>query len=214
VRLRLRDGEVDGAVVRRAAGTAALTPREQAVLEWLAARRDRAVTRDELLIEVFGMSPDARSRAVDVIARRLREKLEVDPERPEHVLTVFGTGYRFVESPAPALPPDPGFVGRKDEVERLATALSGPVTAVVVGPPGASARRGSSRGWSPGSPTRGGWTSPGRGRRGGCGRRWRGGGAPSSRSRGPSGWWGRWRRRPARWWCSTTRRARRTRWRR
>jgi tetratricopeptide (TPR) repeat protein len=141
VRLRLRDGEVDGAVVRRAAGTAALTPREQAVLEWLAARRDRAVTRDELLIEVFGMSPDARSRAVDVIARRLREKLEVDPERPEHVLTVFGTGYRFVESPAPALPPDPGFVGRKDEVERLATALSGPVTAVVVGPPGVGKTR-------------------------------------------------------------------------
>jgi DNA-binding response OmpR family regulator len=40
--------------------------------------------------------------------RRLRQKVEVDPNRPAHLLTVRGVGYRFVAAPAPAAGDDGG----------------------------------------------------------------------------------------------------------
>jgi DNA-binding response OmpR family regulator/predicted ATPase len=72
-----------------------LTSRERALLAYLAAHPSRDISRDELLAEVWGYSDQVVTRAIDITVRRLREKIEHDPARPVHLLTVFGTGYRF-----------------------------------------------------------------------------------------------------------------------
>lgn len=72
-----------------------LTTREAELLAWLVARPGRAVGRDELLREVWGYRSSAVTRTVDNTVLRLRAKIELDPARPRHVLTVHGTGYRF-----------------------------------------------------------------------------------------------------------------------
>jgi DNA-binding response OmpR family regulator len=72
-----------------------LRPKEYRLLALLAVNPGRAFTRRQLLDRVWGPGPAADSRTVDVHIRWLRSKLEVDPERPTHVVTVRGTGYRL-----------------------------------------------------------------------------------------------------------------------
>jgi len=76
-----------------------LSPREVQLIRHLAQRRDRAVTREELLRDVWGL--DARglaTRTIDMHVARLREKLGDDSEHPEVILTVRGRGYRWCGS--------------------------------------------------------------------------------------------------------------------
>ena len=54
------------------------------------------ITRDRLLDEVWGYERFPTTRTVDTHILRLRQKFEDDPERPAHILTVHGQGYRFV----------------------------------------------------------------------------------------------------------------------
>jgi DNA-binding response OmpR family regulator len=70
--------------------------KEFAVLRFLASRAGEAVTRDELLNEVWGYESYPVSRTVDNHIALLRAKLERDPATPVHLLTVHGIGYRFV----------------------------------------------------------------------------------------------------------------------
>jgi DNA-binding response OmpR family regulator/tetratricopeptide (TPR) repeat protein len=72
-----------------------LTAREADLLQYLAANPSRTISRDELLSQVWGYADTVVSRACDNTVRRLREKIEGDASRPDHVLTVHGTGYRF-----------------------------------------------------------------------------------------------------------------------
>lgn len=119
-----------------------LSPRELELLGYLVDHADVTVSRAELMERVWGYAATVASRAADTAVRRLREKIELDPERPDHVLTVFGEGYRFVHtSPeahrsAPLVDRDL-FVGRTAELDELTAALAGDGRAVgVVGPPG------------------------------------------------------------------------------
>ena len=60
------------------------------------ARHPRQVfTRDQLLDLVWGLSEYIDPSTVTVHVRRLREKIEVDPGNPAHIITVWGVGYRF-----------------------------------------------------------------------------------------------------------------------
>jgi predicted ATPase len=142
-----------GEAARADGGAAHLSRRELQLLGYLAAHPDRVIPREELLVEVFGIPADAVSRAADTTVRRLREKIERDPQRPDHLLTVYGEGYRFAPGTpfgAPA-PDDPEpFVGRDDEVRALIAALgeaASPRSAVarrillIRGPPGAGKTR-------------------------------------------------------------------------
>ncbi len=99
---RLADGDlvVDNArhVVTREGRPLALTGREFDLLRFLVAHPGTAFSRDDLLQQVWGWSIGDRS-TVTVHVRRLREKVERDPTRPERLLTVWGVGYRW-ESPA------------------------------------------------------------------------------------------------------------------
>jgi len=53
------------------------------------------LSRDRLLDEVWGYSAEVYSRTVDQHVATLRRKIESDPRRPRHVVTVHGLGYRF-----------------------------------------------------------------------------------------------------------------------
>lgn len=73
----------------------ALTSREYELLVFLVRNDDRALGRDEILREVWGWTVGDLS-TVTVHVRRLREKVEEDPQNPRHLLTEWGVGYRFV----------------------------------------------------------------------------------------------------------------------
>jgi phosphate regulon transcriptional regulator PhoB len=72
-----------------------LSTLEFRLLYYLAARPNRVFTRDQLLDAVWGTERFVTPRSVDVYVRRLREKVEPDPERPVFVKTIRGAGYLF-----------------------------------------------------------------------------------------------------------------------
>lgn len=79
-----------------------LSEREVELLRYLASHPQRAISRDELLANVWRISPDGLpTRTIDMHIVRLREKLRDDPARPRVLLTVRGKGYMFA-SHAPA----------------------------------------------------------------------------------------------------------------
>jgi DNA-binding response OmpR family regulator len=81
----------------------ALTRREFDLINFLAAHPGRTFTRAQLLRAVWESSAEWQSEAtVTEHVRRLRTKVERDPLRPEHLVTVKGTGYRFDLQPARA----------------------------------------------------------------------------------------------------------------
>jgi DNA-binding response OmpR family regulator len=79
---------------RRAGATLALTGREFDLLRFLVAHPGVAFSRDDLLQQVWGWSV-GDSSTVTVHVRRLREKIEPDPQRPVRLVTVWGVGYRW-----------------------------------------------------------------------------------------------------------------------
>ena len=63
---------------------------------WLLAQNPRQVfTRNQVLEQVWGISDYIDPSTVTVHIRRLREKIESDPSNPQHLLTVWGVGYKF-----------------------------------------------------------------------------------------------------------------------
>ncbi|MGH2464723.1 MAG: response regulator transcription factor [Candidatus Limnocylindrales bacterium] len=74
----------------------ALTPTESRLLYALAANLGNTVTTETLLARGWAETEDADPSYVWVTMRRLRQKVEPDPNRPTHLLTVRGVGYRLV----------------------------------------------------------------------------------------------------------------------
>ena len=72
-----------------------LTVREYALLRFLIEHRDGAVSRFEILKEVWGGEVEVFPRTVDTHVANLRKKLEDDPSDPRHIVGVRGVGYRF-----------------------------------------------------------------------------------------------------------------------
>ena len=72
-----------------------LTPTEMHVLRVLMASPGQVVNRDKLLSEVWNDNEN-NSNIVDVYVRRLRMKLEEDADRPQHITSVRGVGYKFL----------------------------------------------------------------------------------------------------------------------
>src|ERR1700741_958968 len=81
--------------VMRAGKALTLSTLEFRLIYYLAARPNRVFTRDQLLDAVWGTDRFVTPRSVDVYIRRLREKIETDPENPIHLKTVRGAGYLF-----------------------------------------------------------------------------------------------------------------------
>jgi DNA-binding response OmpR family regulator len=76
-----------------------LTLMEANLLRYLIRREGKPVSRKSMLEEVWGLHEDTDTRAIDNFIVRLRRYIEDDPQRPRHLLTVRGVGYRFVASP-------------------------------------------------------------------------------------------------------------------
>lgn len=74
-----------------------LSAREYRLLRYLVAKKNTVVTRDELLDEVWGYNSYPSTRTVDNHIARLRQKIERDVNKPKHIVTVHGVGYKFVE---------------------------------------------------------------------------------------------------------------------
>ncbi len=69
---------------------------EVELLKLLYERVGEVVTRDEIMHKVWGLDGNASNRTVDNFVVKLRRKVELAPERPGHILTVYGAGYKLV----------------------------------------------------------------------------------------------------------------------
>ena len=85
---RTREARVDGRPVE-------LTPREFDLLHFMASSPRTVFNRDHLLDELWDPSFTGDPSTITVHVRRLREKIEPNPANPRHLITVWGTGYRF-----------------------------------------------------------------------------------------------------------------------
>jgi two-component system KDP operon response regulator KdpE len=79
--VRVRDAEVK------------LSPKEYDILRMLVAHAGKVLTHRMLMSEVWGGETDIQYLRIYV--RQLRQKIEADPERPRHIITETGVGYRL-----------------------------------------------------------------------------------------------------------------------
>jgi len=73
-----------------------LTSLEVDVLRYLIGQEGKVVSRDDLLDKIWGYEKYPTTRTIDNHILKLRKKIELDPNHPKHILTVYGGGYRFV----------------------------------------------------------------------------------------------------------------------
>lgn len=84
-------------VVRRAGAEVNLTPREYDLLRILVLHRGRVVTHQQILREIWGPKSEEQTHYLRVHMTHLRQKIEADPHRPQHLKTESGIGYRLVD---------------------------------------------------------------------------------------------------------------------
>jgi DNA-binding response OmpR family regulator len=75
----------------------ALSFYEVELLRLLHERVGQPVSRDEILNKIWGLEANPTNRTIDNFIVKLRRKLELQPDKPEHILTVYGFGYKLVE---------------------------------------------------------------------------------------------------------------------
>jgi DNA-binding response OmpR family regulator len=73
-----------------------LSPREFEILQLLIAHTGETVTREQMLHHIWGEHASLYTRTIDAHITRLRQKLEVNPANPQHIITVHRVGYRLV----------------------------------------------------------------------------------------------------------------------
>lgn len=77
-------------------GKVELTPIEFRLLHCLMRNQGRIMTHDKIISSVWGYDYEGYSNQIAVYVRRLRLKIEIDPDNPQYVQTVRGVGYRFL----------------------------------------------------------------------------------------------------------------------
>ncbi len=95
--LRIKDLEIDPARHRVLLRETSLdlTPKEFDLLAFLARNKGFVFNREQLLEKVWGYDYAGGTRTVDVHIRWLRQKIETNPQKPEYLITVRGTGYKL-----------------------------------------------------------------------------------------------------------------------
>ncbi len=96
--VRIADVEVDFAAytVQRGGKEITMTPKEFEVLMFLWENRNATVSRDQLLTEVWKYDDSVSTRTIDNFILKLRQKIEPDPSRPRHIITIHGIGYKLI----------------------------------------------------------------------------------------------------------------------
>mgnify|MGYP001217731280 CR=1 FL=1 len=90
-----------------------LTRIEMELLKYFLDHEGVVLTRQQILRDVWGEPEEITTRSTDNFVMRLRRMIEPDPSCPRHILSVRGTGYRFVAEPAPVV--DKGATAEVDE---------------------------------------------------------------------------------------------------
>lgn len=80
---------------RPTAGKVEVGVKEYALLLYLMENKGKVLTKEKLFNTVWGYGSDSEIQTLTVHIKWLREKLEKDSKKPEHILTVWGVGYRF-----------------------------------------------------------------------------------------------------------------------
>ncbi len=83
-------------LVKKAGNIIKLTATEYSLLALLARNEGKVLTHQYLLNQVWGPSYTNESQYLRVFVAQLRKKIENDANRPEHIITESGVGYRFV----------------------------------------------------------------------------------------------------------------------
>lgn len=87
--------DLDGRNAYRSGESVDLTAKEFDVIEFLMRNANRVYSREALLDSIWAYEYRSDIRTLDVHIRRLREKLEADPAKPEYIMTKWGVGYYF-----------------------------------------------------------------------------------------------------------------------
>jgi len=69
---------------------------EVELLRMLFERAGQPVSREEILNKIWGVDANPTNRTIDNFIVKLRRKIEKHPDKPEHILTVYGFGYKLV----------------------------------------------------------------------------------------------------------------------
>lgn len=96
--VNFRDLSIDFAnrIVKKNDLTIKLTATEYSLLSVLARNEGKVLTHQYLLHQVWGASHQNESQYLRVFVAQLRKKIESDPNRPQHIITESGIGYRFI----------------------------------------------------------------------------------------------------------------------
>ena len=96
--IRIGDIEIDFKLhqARRAKQRIEFTAREFDLLRYFVLHTGQVVTREQILNEVWGYEEFPTTRTIDNFVAKLRQKIEKAPHAPEHILTIHGSGYKFV----------------------------------------------------------------------------------------------------------------------
>ncbi|KKM09551.1 transcriptional regulator [Clostridiales bacterium PH28_bin88] len=97
--IKLPGLEIDGLehTVRVEGQPVELTPKEFDLLWYLARHPDRAFTREHLFKQIWHEEAIGDTSTVTVFMRRLRQKVERNPDKPRYLKTVWGVGYKFAK---------------------------------------------------------------------------------------------------------------------
>jgi DNA-binding response OmpR family regulator len=95
---RIGDLEIDFRMhqARRGKQRVEFTAREFELLRYFVTHVGQVVTREQILNEVWGYEEFPTTRTIDNFVAKLRQKIERAPHAPEHILTIHGSGYKFV----------------------------------------------------------------------------------------------------------------------
>jgi len=96
--IRIGDIEIDFKLhqARRGKQRLEFTAREFDLLRYFVLHTGQVVTREQILNEVWGYEEFPTTRTIDNFVAKLRQKIENAPHAPEHILTIHGSGYKFV----------------------------------------------------------------------------------------------------------------------
>jgi DNA-binding response OmpR family regulator len=96
--VKIGDLEVDFKLhqARRDKRRVEFTAREFELLRYFVQHKGKVVTREQILNEVWGYEEFPTTRTIDNFVAKLRQKIEKAPHEPEHILTIHGSGYKFV----------------------------------------------------------------------------------------------------------------------
>ena len=96
--ISIGDIEIDFKLHQARRGTVRIefTARELDLLRYFVQHTGQVVTREQILNEVWGYEEFPTTRTIDNFVAKLRQKIETSPHGPEHILTIHGSGYKFV----------------------------------------------------------------------------------------------------------------------